>query len=457
MRSKQRKQPHPRDDAIPAEASNTEFDSSSIVSSSDSDTEDDLELDEIKTLKSYSKSNIIACSSAIDIVQAPLSEMSFELRADQPNEFITALSEGGYIGLGKAIIEQQRLTENMRANALKGVDETLLLDLFVDILARTHTKILKGIMRGTLCKDYFKDADTRYCLDLLREVCVNNYPRPAIYCNVVASVDAGEFLTPTELETVLSLMERYVAAPSEENDAIAGEIDDRVGHDRHQHRKGLDSTYRRYLSRSNGTGPVDRRQFQITKFVNSSRARIRRTNGPPDEPMEAAAFEEGYSINPLARLTSHREHENSNYILNLFEACTYVEFGDKFRLHQFVIYLIDRLEQTSSAELMFHLIAYGYVDDGAGFAHHPAGTSSYRAFETLSGHHWASFAAWTEDNSPLLANIALFRSHTDKLITENGEKTMTFDDIVDSVYEGLGDLMLEEEAWVESQGDQGFN
>ncbi|KAH7385329.1 hypothetical protein DE146DRAFT_198165 [Phaeosphaeria sp. MPI-PUGE-AT-0046c] len=146
-------------------------------------------------------------------------------------------------------------------------------------------------------------------------------------------------------------------------------------------------------------------------------------------PMRFPPGECGYSKSSHIRLAQHRAHQSSNYVMNLVEdICTYLHttkrFKQRFRMHQFIIYLIFRPEQAAIAEIFCSGLLQVWVDNGGGFNAYPAGRSVATA-KRVSSHEWEMHERWVRQMSPIEENMRAQKARADewvKALEWEGEK-----------------------------------
>lgn len=137
-----------------------------------------------------------------------------------------------------------------------------------------------------------------------------------------------------------------------------------------------------------------------------------------DTPFRFPPGECGYSIHSHFRLSQHRAHRSSNYVMNLAEdICTYLHrtgrLEQHFRMHQFIIYLIFRPSQAAIAEILCSGLLQVWVGNGGGFNAHPAGRSVASA-RRLSDGEWDGHERWIKQRWPVDENISMQRSRADE-------------------------------------------
>ncbi|KAG9530383.1 hypothetical protein KCU93_g2674, partial [Aureobasidium melanogenum] len=327
---------------------------------------------------------------APDILQQPLQGTSISQRSDGLNIYIDALKKD------KTTIHLVRsLVEKYKSGTKQEIDNFALTASFAEILFLTHTPVLVGVLEGNLAQKYFSDIKTRCVLDFLAHESAASRVQPGIYCNSIGHVDTGEFLTLEEARQVIEMMKKY-------NNNTDLELVQRLNNV-HNNKSGRPKQ---------GYSRTDRAQRQTRSFLSAFGARIKNIaskDHDPSRPIPVSIHEFGYGLDVENRLQCHRRHYKSNYIMNLFESCCKLLFANKFKLHQFVVFLLRRPYQACTAEVLFHLIGQGFITDGAGFSHWPAGLNSAPAFD-LDGQHWVRMTSWCEQSTPFKRNVKDFEN-----------------------------------------------
>ncbi|KAI9666763.1 MAG: hypothetical protein M1831_001539 [Alyxoria varia] len=154
---------------------------------------------------------------------------------------------------------------------------------------------------------------------------------------------------------------------------------------------------RKYLSGVKKTNDnintyVDDRLKELTDFLDSLEGRLASLDPSLDkQPLHPPLVEFGWTINFRQRLSAHRHHRNSNFIVNLFEAVLGVEFQNEFGIEQHVIYHCWKPSQACTAEVFFTRIGQRYIDNGGGFSHIDAALTNDSAHRLISSMRWARF------------------------------------------------------------------
>ncbi|KAJ4364619.1 hypothetical protein N0V83_009215 [Neocucurbitaria cava] len=131
--------------------------------------------------------------------------------------------------------------------------------------------------------------------------------------------------------------------------------------------------------------------------------------GDRDTPLQFPPGECGYSKNSHIRLAQHRARQSSIYVMNLVEdICTYLHrtrrFQQRFRMHQFIIYLIFRPSQAAIAEIFCSGLLQVWVENGGGFNAYAAGRSVATAGRVRMS-EWDGHEKWARQKSPVVENM----------------------------------------------------
>ncbi|KAI0610894.1 hypothetical protein TUN205_04829 [Pyrenophora tritici-repentis] len=203
----------------------------------------------------------------------------------------------------------------------------------------------------------------------------------------------------------------------------------------------------------------DRIKRTIT-FVNALQKRLNEVlKADWNKPLEFPLVDVGYSNECIPRLREQASHHYSNYLMALTETLcailptTLQEWSSNgpYHIEQAVIYLVYKPEQSEISEIGWTKLADGYIHNGGGFSHYPAGLSNASASKT-SVLIWSAAMMYVvkESAMKLNAQAEIDRiNHVDRLIVaESGEQAKT-----DAVTKQLEELLLEEEA-VDKERDE---
>ncbi|KAL8724963.1 MAG: hypothetical protein Q9166_007656 [cf. Caloplaca sp. 2 TL-2023] len=217
-------------------------------------------------------------------------------------------------------------------------------------------------------------------------------PPPSIYQNAICD-EEGNSPTPFQWFKILELMHLYIDG-SKRGDEFAMAVDQIVHRSdawpvtndpfaRRLHRYtdehcDVPSSQRRRVIRNFTTQLADRLNAEV------DRARLH-------VPLAAPVLEIGFSNGVRKRLRQHRKHRNSNYIMNLAEALFKHQYPKMFCLKQHIIYNCWSADQPWPSEILLTRLGQGYVANGGGFSHYPAGHSNGRSWERRSMNDWVRF------------------------------------------------------------------
>ena len=156
-----------------------------------------------------------------------------------------------------------------------------------------------------------------------------------------------------------------------------------------------------------------RRYLQSTKakrnlrtFLDNLKAFLK--GEPQDQPLLQPLREAGYSKDGPGRISSHKSHNSSNYLMNLFEAIAAGVFGWDYRNKASIIYLCFEREQAAVGEIVWSCLAQAYTKTGRGFSHAPAGVTTTSAdrddLRWLKNDAWVKWQRHALDHSPFREN-----------------------------------------------------
>ncbi|SMY28090.1 unnamed protein product [Zymoseptoria tritici ST99CH_1A5] len=250
------------------------------------------------------------------------------------------------------------------------------------VMMTTHPDVLQSLLKGTLLADAKDDEDLRRILDTMSiRACDVRFPQPAIYQNIFAN----------ELLQCADAMEEYCDQDGDHTRAR------QVDSFRKPLPKLASGPYRKrkYLTPQTSKSISDARKSHVTTFLAGLRKRIEEVDiNERDLPLKCPLVEIGYTQDTEARLKAHLNHTNSNYIMNLMDAVANMLWPDRFKIHQFVIFLCTHTEQAVIAEILFTRLTHGYITNGGGFTYYAAGRSndSARNPSSVEGAKWEANA-----------------------------------------------------------------
>jgi hypothetical protein len=309
------------------------------------------------------------------------------------------------------------------------VEENVIVDTLVEgkmmicknILASTDTALLLAIQLKNVALENKTDARVKAALKSVRR----GNDVPGIYWQGLVDQTTKESPTPDEIREMLDVMENY-CTQGPTYDILASEIESALFPRRKNLLKNQQYGWRRYLKRSSPrrnprTGitpdpnhtPSPTCELKAKLFIAAVRRRLDKLS--PNEqvlPLELPLVEIGYAHNCPNRLKNHKNHTSSNYLMNLMEAvATYLKSrgrfaGRSYRMAQHIIYNLWQPEQGILAEMLFTRIGHGYIYNGGGFSHHPAGLSNESVLTKNKGvEKWNQLMLHAYFKSPLRANL----------------------------------------------------
>ncbi|KAF2014332.1 hypothetical protein BU24DRAFT_433748 [Aaosphaeria arxii CBS 175.79] len=250
--------------------------------------------------------------------------------------------------------------------------------------------------------------------------------QPSIYVHILADKH-GTAPSARQYMAVADIASRYVGEANAENNKIAGLIDSTTPAPISSNLMSLGQ--RKYLV-TPSSSRSKARIARINLFSNSIRRRFLSTPLPDrDLPLWPPPSEVGYSINSPSRLSQHRRHQSSNYIMNLTEdICTHLHLTQHelfrtqhFILHSFIIYLIFRPQQVHIAEIFTSGLLQVWIENGGGFNYYPAGRSNSSG-DRVTAEEWRNHDAWVRENSDLDGRWEMLRKRVERDVIAVGRE-----------------------------------
>jgi hypothetical protein len=329
------------------------------------------------------------------------------------DEYLQSMEENGKTGLMVLIKHKDNVSPHGTPLAKfmgRGMEYSSLINMeILDILASMDVELLKALINGSLSrKAEITHGPVHSALQKMSE----QVPAPpSIYMNTICD-RAGISPTPTQWQNVCAHMVAYVMG-GKESDELATIIDQLVCPPAKWPRRLANLGLRRYTEwRSYIEGDGDRqpnrsRRQMVQYFASQMQARIYGDlhNDRGHIPLEAGVNEIGFSIHTEHRLREHRQHRNSNYLMNLAESLFHHLYPGSFRLQQLVIYTCYQPTQCWFSEIILTQIGQGYTEGAGGFSHYTAGRSNGGAYKTTSKQDWAKFRHEASRSGELVREI----------------------------------------------------
>ncbi|KAI7503174.1 hypothetical protein KC347_g8736 [Hortaea werneckii] len=241
--------------------------------------------------------------------------------------------------------------DELAVGTLTGLDKRVVGGLLYTLIIAHDQNVLEGLLLGDL------PARLRYLppmqhalqkmMDEAQEAADEARKLPGIYGNWLVDVQ-GQSPTPTELRRMIAKAWDYV---------------DESGN-------------------SDAANRVDKQKAPILE----ARLDLLPTSDV-DKPLRAPLCEFGFSIYLIKRLKDHKNHVNSNYIMNLFEAIATTVHGSKYAIEQHIVYIIPWGHLCELAEIFATRIGFGMTGLGGGFSHQLPGRNNSSAYK-VSDEDW---------------------------------------------------------------------
>ncbi|KAL8941708.1 MAG: hypothetical protein Q9216_002081 [Gyalolechia sp. 2 TL-2023] len=323
---------------------------------------------------------------------------SESFRNDTAEEYLIKLEEEGITGLLRLLLDQE---EDMKQSPLCEwpADEERSNELFQSmllILASIDEQLLKAIINGQVARHSQIRNDP--VGSILTRINHRSDPPPSIYINSICD-EEGMSPTPIQWLLVCESMKLYVVG-GRESDELAIEVDQVIYPSELWPKPATRAAARfhRYtewdtrLHLESDLVCTHKREV-IFEFVGNMRERLDREFAAKRKhtPLTAPVVEVGFSDCVLRRSGQHRQHQGSNYMMNLAEAVFEYYFPGMFHLHQHVIYHCWREIQPRYSEMLLTRLAQGYIYNAGGFSHYGAGFSNSSSFRRRSQKEWNQF------------------------------------------------------------------
>lgn len=172
--------------------------------------------------------------------------------------------------------------------------------------------------------------------------------QPVVYGNYLVNTKSGHPLSWRQMKKILDVLRAY-----EQNATLANSIDNQVGGgpSMKQSKDGV----RRYFTNTSQEPFSDERRKKTKSFCLNLEKRLSEAQSlfpdyNPIDPMPTAMAEYGYTLNKSNRVNNHKNHVQSNYLMNLTEAVSRHLFLDEYKAEFFVVYCIPYSSFVAVAE-----------------------------------------------------------------------------------------------------------
>ena len=336
-------------------------------------------------------------------------------------EYKKALQEYDIPGLARLILAKEKNGPPTPLRTLLSDEKNVLwweVEL-MKMLASVDKDVLYACIDGTLPQVAERVNENVYAFLKRNE---GSERQPACYANYLCDM-TGTAPSPYHWSRVCDMMTLYLG-DSERSQELAIKIDQHVWWKTEKWCKRLAyHGLRRYTEWRSYTmkrslAPHQGRRDRVRDFISRMRERIQKCkeNGTFTVPFETAVVEVGYTIDTRRRLSEHRRHKNSNYIMNLAETIFEYLWPQRFHLKQYILYKCWDYVQPWLSEIAFTQICQGYTAGARGFSHYPAGFSNGSAFWKNNLKDWTKFKskAYLEDGVEERVGelVALYKART---------------------------------------------
>ncbi|KAI7341320.1 hypothetical protein KC315_g184 [Hortaea werneckii] len=276
--------------------------------------------------------------------------------------------------------------DELKVGTLTGMDERVVGGFLYTLIIAHDPNVLEGLLQGDLPARLRYLPPMEHALQKMKkeakDAAAEARKLPGIYGNWLVNED-GESPSPTELREMIEKVRDYVDEDGDDFDAneVDGQKTPVVK------RKDSSHGVRKYLSKDDGK-TITERVAHIKNFCDQLEARLDLIpTSDVDVPLREPLCEFGFSVNLIKRLKDHKNHVNSNYIMNLFEAVAMSLHGSKYAIEQHVIYIIPWGHLCELAEIFATRIGFGMTGLGGGFSHQLPGRNNSSAYK-VSEEDW---------------------------------------------------------------------
>ncbi|KAI7427854.1 hypothetical protein KC336_g5756 [Hortaea werneckii] len=262
-----------------------------------------------------------------------------------------------------------------------------------------HREVLDGLIDGTLISKCADASTVEAKIVAGFKERSDAVPHPGVYQQGIAT---AEGLSPTTAEHKKAIKDlySYCFGKWHHEQTFAHAIDNIM-----EPKTSLDDIrrgVRKYL-RNHKELPIEGRKQAASTFCKVLTAALGKISAEDqNNPHKLILVEFGFSSCLKERLRQHREHESSNFLMNLYHACLMYRHGGKYILHQNVIALCARPQYATLLEILANRSGGGYVTSGWGLSHYPAGRSVPLGRRTVQ--QWADYFHWVQQHTPMEEN-----------------------------------------------------
>ncbi|GAB1743773.1 hypothetical protein NU219Hw_g693t1 [Hortaea werneckii] len=270
--------------------------------------------------------------------------------------------------------------DELKVGTLTGMDERVFGGFLYTLIIAHDQNVLEGLLQGDLPARlrYLPPMDhaLQKMMKEAKDAAAEARKLPGIYGNWLVNED-GESPSPTELREMIEKVRDYVDENGDDFDA--NEVDGQKTP--FVKRRDSSQGVRKYLFKDDGK-TITERVAHIENFCDQLEARLNLIpTSDVDAPLREPLCEFGFSVNLIKRLKDHKNHVNSNYIMNLFEAVAMSLHGTKYAIEQHVIYIIPWGHLCELAEIFATRIGFGMTGLGGGFSHQLPGRNNSSAYK----------------------------------------------------------------------------
>lgn len=276
------------------------------------------------------------------------------------------------------------------------------------LILASAPQVFFAAVEGNLVRRMLYDADLQAEYATIQQRAVQ---QPSIYIHLLVD-DEGQPPSPLQYLIIGDMIQDYI---SESLSVHSHQIDNITapfatleasteGHRKYLSTPAKNRSPRRIVTLNRLISGIKTRCSQIPIHLHSA-------------PLPSPPSEVGYALNAQKRLTQHRAHQSSNYVMNLVEdICTHLfrsqTLTQHFKMHQYIIYLIFRPSQAAIAETFCSGLLQCWVDGGGGFNAHPAGRS-VASSQRVGAQEWEAYETVARGGGLLEGNMEVLKERAE--------------------------------------------
>ncbi|KAJ9662070.1 hypothetical protein H2198_001612 [Neophaeococcomyces mojaviensis] len=303
--------------------------------------------------------------------------------------------------LSNELIERdaQRGTSPMHRLIQDAESERYVRSEVIQSLATLQEGMIRSCIKSTIGVDKRAHGhETQQQIKLHEDLC----QQPVVYLNQIVD-KAGISPTAKQLQQAVKVALQYIDTDNDAYNDIAFQIDCQIARPRKWSQEHTNQGLRRYCDFSKS---IIKRNWELNearrttmqKFLEalSDRLQLQVQSNHGHRPFSRPLSNVGFTKNATHRLKEHKRHQNSNWMMNVFEAILQWLYPDTFVLDQTILLICWKPSHAWIGEIIFHAMIDCYSTDGKGFAYHPPGYSNIGAYKSATAQELDKWAETVE-------------------------------------------------------------